>query len=309
MTECSRQYEEARKAGRRFIDQVRSDPPAASDFVSRRYLDVTYAEGSEKRKLDIYLPNEGTGLYPVIIDIFGGGWYFGKRSSYKMNLALELLKRGFAVVSIDYSLSKEAKFPTQIYEIKAAVRFIKNHAEDYLLDADRIAFLGESAGAHLGAVAATSVGAGAFEDIPFGESGDASVRCMVALYCPTDLGITKEQFEVLKLQTWVPESGGADSPEGILLGDKVSKIPEIVRSADPETYITVSSPAFLFFHGSDDRVVPYLQSMNFAVKLMQAIGTENVAHYLVDGAGHDQTHFMKERYYEIISDFLYGHMK
>lgn len=308
MTETEKQYAEAQKAGKRFIDQVRNDPPADADFVQRQYRDIAYAEGSDRRMLDIYLPNEGEGPYPVIVDIYGGGWYFGKRSSYKMNLALELLKRGYAVVSLDYSLSKQAKYPTQIYEIKSAIRYIKNHAQTYQLDAGRVALLGESAGAHLGAITATSHGAGVFEDVPFGEAGDASVNAVIALYCPCALQDTANQFHVLNLATWIPEGGRADSPEGVLLGSRIDRIPELVRLADPGTFVTAQAPAFLFFHGNDDRVVPYLQSMNFATQLTAAIGSDQVEFHLIPGAGHNQAHFMKEENYEIMAEFLKKHL-
>ena len=71
----------------------------------------------QRRLLDIYLPNEGEGPYPVVIDIFGGGYYFGRKSSHKLEPALNLLKRGFAVVSINYSMSFQAEFPIQIQEV------------------------------------------------------------------------------------------------------------------------------------------------------------------------------------------------
>lgn len=308
MSNTDAQYAAAAQSGRRFIDQVRPFEPAAADFVQRKYLDIPYASGSDVRKLDVYLPNEGNGPYPVIIDIFGGGWYFGEKSSYKMNLALELLKHGYAVVSPGYSLSHTAKFPTQIYELKAAIRYVKNHAAEYHLDPGHIALLGESAGSHLGSIAACSTGAGVFEDIPLGETGDSSVNCMIALYCPCDLGATMAQFKAMNLATWVPEGGRADSPEGILLGATPADVPELVRMANPVTYLTRRSPAFQFFHGDDDRVVPYIQSIQFASKLIEMIGEEHVEHHLVKGAGHNQQHFMKPEIYEMMLNFLKKHI-
>ena len=74
-----------------------------------------------------------------------------------MNLHfLEGLKRGFAVVCMNYRLSDEAQFPKQIYDCKAAVRYLRANAEKYHLDVDRIAAWGASAGAHLAALLGTS---------------------------------------------------------------------------------------------------------------------------------------------------------
>ena len=291
-----------------FIEQKREHIPADAGFVKRKVLDVRYAEGSDKRMLDIYYPNEGEGPFPVIIDIFGGGWYFGARSSYKLNMALEFLKRGYAVVSIDYSLSWQAQFPTQIYEGKAAIRYIKNHAAEYDLDANRVALLGESAGAHMATMAAFSAVAGRFEDIPFGEPGDARVNAVVVLYCPTDVTLTKYQFQVLGLQTWVPETGEANSPEGVFYGGRIYDHEDEIRQNTVFTMITPDAPPTLFFHGTDDRVVPILQSQTFAAEIMRVAGMDKVEYHAIPGAGHVQTHFMKEENYSIIEQFLDKHL-
>lgn len=294
----------------KFIDQKRDVIPAEADFVKRKYLDIRYADGSDRRFLDIYLPNEGDGPYPVVIDIYGGAWYFGNRSSHKMNLALNLLKRGYAVVSIDYSLSWEHEFPMQIYEIKAAIRKVKEIGASYQLDTTRIAVLGESAGSHLGSVAVLSEGAGAFMDIPFGVTDyDASVQAMIALYCPTNLATTASCFKTLGIQAAVPEIGEADSPEGILFGGKLSEIPDKVQAGNGENYVTKNAPAFMFFHGDKDPVVPYLNSMDLSVKLMEAIGQDNVEYYLVPDAGHHQKFFMNEENYDRMAAFLKKHLR
>ena len=313
MSEALQQYAEAKATGRRFIDQVRTEVPTDTSFVRRKYLDIPYAGGDTEdlaawRKLDIYLPNEGEGPFPVIIDLYGGGWYFGEKSTYKMDLSLELLKRGFAVVSPNYSLSRNRAYPVQVYEIKAAVRYVRNHAAEYQLDPERIALKGESAGSHLGAAAALSVGAGVFEDIEIGEPGDASVSCMIALYCPANLGRTIQQFHVLGLEGWVAESGRVDSPEGVLLGGALPDIPRMVELADPAAFATEKAPAFQFWHGDDDRVVPYIQSMDLAVEICGKAGLDKVEYHLIHGAAHNQEHFMKPEYYDEMERFLRTHM-
>ena len=114
----------------RFIDQVRIPIPAKTEHIRRKYLDLSYDEGFYRRKLDIYLPNEGEGPFPVIVDIHGGGWYFGDKSEHKLDPALHLLDRGYAVVSVGYSLSWMKKLPTQIFEVKAAIRYLRAHADE-----------------------------------------------------------------------------------------------------------------------------------------------------------------------------------
>lgn len=148
----------------RYIDQIRESIPADVDNIRRKYLDLSYAEGSERRKLDIYLPNEGNGPFPLVVDIHGGGWYFGNKSEHKLNPALHMLERGYAVVSIGYSLSWQEKLPVQIYEVKAAIRFLRKHAEEFQLDGTKMALWGESSGSHYAALTAASASVGELED-------------------------------------------------------------------------------------------------------------------------------------------------
>lgn len=294
----------------KFIEQKRTHIPAQTDFIRTKYLDIQYAPGNERRQLDIYLPNEGEGPYPVVIDIFGGGWYFGNKSSHKLEPALALLRRGFAVVSINYSLSWQTRFPTQVYEVKAAICYIRAHALKYQLDGNRIALLGESAGAHLAALAALSAACGKLEDSTWPDYFVSDeVQAVIAVYCPTDLSLTREQFKILGVTPMQEEFGQVDSMEGVLLGHHRAKdVPELVAMANPIEYVTPNSPPFLFLHGDQDACVPYLQSMNLAAGIMHATDLEHVEYHLIAGAHHDIHDFEREDIYDIEAAFLRKHI-
>lgn len=285
--------------------------PIDADWVRNKYLDLQYAPGSERRRLDIYVPNEGEGPFPVIIDVYGGAWCFGNKSSFKMEPAMNLLRRGFAVVSPDYTLSTTAEFPTQIYELKAAIRYIKANAERYCLDPARIALMGESAGAHLAALCATSAAAGMLENHGFGnESYDSKVQAVIALYCPSDLALFDTQFRILGIQPDISDNTAPDSPLGLLLGNvSLHDIPATVYRASPIHYVNKQCPPFLFLHGTRDATVPILQSMNFAVELAERIGIENVAYHVVEGAEHSIFDFESEQIYDMEEEFLRKHLR
>lgn len=311
----------------KFIEQKRTHTPADTEFVRTKYLDIRYAPDDEipyvskyapecrpepegsRRILDIYLPNEGEGPFPVIIDVFGGGWCFGHKSSHKLIPALNLLKRGFAVVSINYSLSYQAKFPAQIYELKAAVRFIRKNAAQYNLDPDRIALMGESAGAHLASVAACSSAAGEIVD-PSWPNMDVSdeVQAVIAVYCPVDIALSKEYFEVqkslTKLDCLLDEYGNEDSVECILFGGTRQERPEEAYMANPMNYLNEKCPPFLFLHGDRDQVVPIIGAMEFAAVMMSKIGMDNVKFQVVPGAQHNIAHFEEEWIYDLEAQFL-----
>ena len=127
-----------------------------TSHIKRKWLDVPYADKSEAQKLDIYLPNKGDGPFPVIATIHGGAWMFGDKGD-DFNLPfLEGLKRGYAVACINYRLSDEAHFPSQIYDCKTAIRYLRTNAATYHLDGAHIGVWGASAGGHLAALLGTS---------------------------------------------------------------------------------------------------------------------------------------------------------
>lgn len=293
----------------KFIEQKRTHVPAETGFIQRQYLDLQYAFSGDRQTLDIYLPNEGEGPYPVVIDIFGGGWYFGNKSSHKLEPALALLRRGFAVVSINYSLSHQAKFPTPLLEVKAAIRYVRKHAAQYQLDPDRIALLGESAGAHYAALAATSAANGTFvdENYPNMDVSD-EVQAVIAVYCPVDLGAMKSYFAIerqtMNLDTIISEYGEPDSMECYLLGGTKEEKPEAFYESNPENHINCKCPPFLFLHGDTDQVVPILGAMHFAAKIVEATSEENVQFKIIPGAHHNILDFEEEWIYDLEAAFL-----
>ena len=116
------------------------------------WIDVPYANASPSEKMDIFLPNS-TGPYPVIIWIHGGGFETGNKNENSSKPAKEGLSRGYAVVSINYRSSREATFPAQINDVKAAIQFLRANSKKYNLNPDKIGLWGSSAGGFLAALA------------------------------------------------------------------------------------------------------------------------------------------------------------
>jgi acetyl esterase/lipase len=109
---------------------------------------VVFADvGGTLLKLDLYLPEAKKA--PVIVYVHGGAWRSGNRSGIPLD---GMVERGFAVASVDYRLSGVARFPAQIHDIKAAIRFLRAKAREFGYDAGRIVVSGSSAGAHLAAL-------------------------------------------------------------------------------------------------------------------------------------------------------------
>ena len=153
--------------------------------IKTKYIDLPYATLSESQKLDIYLP-DGKGPFPVILSIHGGGFMVGDKGDGQVEPMLRGLKQGYAVVAINYRLSGEAIWPAQIYDCKAAVRWIKANAQKYNLDADHIVAWGGSAGGHLSSLLGTSAGVEKLEGAELGNAGQSSrIQAVIDWFGPT----------------------------------------------------------------------------------------------------------------------------
>ena len=279
--------------------------PGAADVsnIKRKWLDIAYANVSPAEKLDIYLPDEGAGVFPVIISVHGGAFMFGDKADGQLRPMLEGVKRGYAVVSVNYRMSGEALFPANIHDIKAAIRWVKANAVRYHMDAGRLALWGGSAGGNLASLAGTSGGVKELEDPSLGNAAYSSnVQAVVDWFGPTDFLLMDPQLK--ETGNGTPNHSEANSPESKVLGQKITEIPEKVKLANPETYITKDDPPFFIEHGSKDNTVPVQQSENFYEKLVAVLGEQKVTLIVLEGAGHGGPQFETKGNLEKVFVFL-----
>ena len=263
--------------------------------------DLAYASQSKKQKVDIYAP-EGTGPFPVIVAIHGGGFFTGSRSGGDLRVIVDSgLKRGYAVVAVGYRLSGEATFPAAVEDLQAAIRFVRQHAADYALDPDRFVAWGASAGGNLAAMAATK--------------GDPAagthVQAAVDWFGPIRFDRMDAQFAALGLEPRLGATDAERSPESRYLGIAVGaeSAAELVEAASPQSYISADDPPMLIQHGTADRNIPITQSEEFARELASVIGSENVLFEALQGAGHGGPAFETEANLATIYRFLDRHLQ
>jgi acetyl esterase/lipase len=286
-------------------------PPANTDHVKRKFLDVPYAHLSPAQKLDIYLPDKGKGPFPVIVSIHGGAFMGCDKADAQVMPMLEGLKRGYAVVAVNYRLSGEARFPALVHDVKAAVRWIRGNAQRYHFDPNRIAAWGGSAGAYLATMLGVSTGVPELEDLTLGNPEQPSnVQAVVSWFGPTNFLKMDEQLAKSGF-TPIPgmEHCAANSPESLLLGEQITMIPERVKASNPETYVTPSAPPFFLQHGTLDQVVPVQGSIHFAAKLEKVLGKGRVRLELLEGAGHADPRFDAPENVTKVLDWLDQHLK
>lgn len=281
-------------------------PPANTEHIKLKYLDIPYAQISPAQKLDIYLPDESLEPFPVIVAIHGGAFMGCDKADLQVIPMLEGLKRGYAVVSLNYRLSWQAKFPALVEDAKAAIRWLRGNAQQYQLDPRRIAAWGGSAGGYLSTMLGTSAGVPELEDLSLGHPEQpCHVQAVVAWYGPTNFLKMDEQ---LAASGMMPPPGfrhsEPNSPESLLLGQTITEIPDKVKAANPETYIRPGAPPFLLQHGTKDMTVPAMQSIEFAAKLQQVLGKENVILDLLEGAEHADPSFETAENVKKVLDFL-----
>lgn len=225
--------------------------------------------------------------------------------------SLEGLERGYAVVSINYRLSGEARFPALVHDAKAAIRWIRANAQTYHFDPSRIAAWGGSAGGYLALMLGTSAGVDKLEDLSMGNPDQPStVQAVVSWFGPSDFLKMDEHLEESGLRPPPGmEHNGANSPESLLLGHKITEIPEQVRAANPMTYIQPKAPPFLIQHGTRDATVPVQQSVVAAARLKAVLGDGVVTLELLEGAEHGDPRFKTRENVDKVLDFLDKHLK
>ncbi len=237
----------------------------------RTEYDLVYTKvGDEELKLDLARPAEGEGPFPAIVVIHGGAWRGGNKASHR-DLLNRLATKGYVAISPQYRFCPKETFPAQVLDVKAAVRWLKSHAEDYDVDPSRFGAMGFSAGGHLALMLGLTDGDDGLEgEVPAG-SPSTRVQVVVNYFGPTDLGADD-----------IPEVSKPLVRD--FLGGTPEEKPEATRQASPLSFVTKDDPPVLTFQGTKDPLVPHTQ----AIKLAEALSSAGVPGRveLIVGGGH-----------------------
>lgn len=276
--------------------------------IPNKILDIQYCTDSPLQMLDLYYPNEKHGEpLPLIIHTHGGAFANGDRRDTQSLPMLGGLSRGFAVASIQYRRSREAIFPAQLYDAKAAVRYLRANAQTLGLDPNRFAAWGASSGGWLASMLGVTAGNPAFEDLAQGNAQTSSAVQAVIDWCGPcgDFIRMDEAFKASYMGN--PDHGEPDSPESRFLGHTLSEVPELSRLACPCTYVHADMPPVFILHGTADQIVPVEQSIAFCEAIGAKAGAEKVKMHLVEGKLHHGDPWYNEPLVtEECLDFLQG---
>lgn len=252
--------------------------------------DIPYTkdDNEDDQTLDLFLPETRKEGAPVIVWIHGGAWRAGDKQWGPFR---SLTAHGYAVASINYRLkAKRAVFPAQLHDCKQAIAWIRDHAADYNLDADRIGVWGASAGGHLAALLGTTDGINSLD--PQGiDPKSTKVQAVCDWYGPADLsdvvGRRKFSFAVRAVSR--------------LLGGNLTQ--KSAMAASPLSYVSADDPPFLIMHGDRDRRVPVGQSEKLYAELCRKGVPATLLIAQGEGHGLDNSH------HEAVIKFFDKHLR
>lgn len=285
-------------------------PPMADiSWVKRKFLDVPYGTQSKNQCFDLYLPDEGEGPFPLLIHIHGGGFAFGDKRDDHMDAYLTGIKRGYAVASLEYRLSGEAKFPAAVLDCREAVRYIKSHAEEYKVDVNKIIVIGGSAGGNLAAMLGMNV--------PNGRFPGEEVR--TEYLCQPNVQVCIDQFGPVRFETMAAQARAngvsqvhpdpARMPESKYLGCPLDKAPaDLLAKSYPGTYAGDAMAPMLVQHGTADHLVPWAQSEEFVADLIAKGYGDRVEYIPLEGADHEDKRFFREENMNLVFTFIEKHL-
>ncbi|MEN8117791.1 MAG: alpha/beta hydrolase [Bacteroidota bacterium] len=230
--------------------------PHVPETITKHNNIVYKIAGNDTLRIDIYQHQNINKPAPLLIFIHGGSWKGGNKDDYRRYL-VDFAQQGYITATVSYRFSQQAKFPAAVNDVKCAVKWLKQNADEYMIDTEKIAVIGGSAGAHLAMMVGYSPDVPEFENECAGTGVDSRVQAVVDIYGPADLTakIAIESDVVYKF-----------------LGKSYSEAPDLYIKASPINYLSKDDPPTLIFHGTIDKTVPVNQSD----KLKAALDKEGI---------------------------------
>jgi acetyl esterase/lipase len=223
--------------------------------------------------MDLYAPSGAAASpAPVAMYVHGGAWEHGSSALGGIHAAIasQLVAQGFLVVSVNYRLAPQYRWPAQIEDVKCAVRYLRANASTYNLDPARIGVWGSSAGGQLVSMLGTAPPSAGY-DVGQYTNQSSRVQAVVDMFGPADLTASGWGSSTASIvQQVFGVTGGHNDP--------------VLRKASPVSYIEADDPPFLIIQGAVDMTVPASQSEELAARL-QAAGVP-VTLVMVHNAGH-----------------------
>ncbi len=273
------------------------------------HQNVTFAQyftwPESRLQMDIFLPDV-KGKVPAVIFVPGGWWLTAPKVA-GIQICYQLAQAGFVAASIEYRHIGTANYIDSIGDVKAAVRYLRAHADDFNIDKNKIAVMGMSAGGYLAAMVGVT---SSIDKFNFGDNLQerVDVQAVVDIFGPTDLTKTADDFpEETQKMYYSPAAppalfvNGVPCYKGSRIGN-LREMPVTARESNPITYINKNTPPFLIMHGNADTTVSPSQSKLLYDALISQ--GRDADYYILNGGEHNAAHFYQPTAFKIIVDFL-----
>jgi acetyl esterase/lipase len=245
---------------------------------------VVYRKIAGRRlKLDVYQPAESVGRRPAVLQIHGGAWIVGDKREQGVPLCTHLAANGWVAFNVNYRLSPGATFPDHLIDLKCALSWVRNHAEEYGVDPSFIAVTGGSAGGHLAALMALTQNDPRYQ--PGFEDEDTSVQAAVPFYGVYDFTNRFGQFPKVFVRRLLTAH---------VIKACLDEEPEKFREASPIDRVHPEAPPFLVIHGDRDTLAPLQDARAFA-EALAAVSKNPVFFAVITGAQHAFDIFVSPR--------------
>jgi acetyl esterase/lipase len=245
-----------------------------SGRLVERIKDISYGPAGKRNLLDVYRPRSGAQRCPVLLQIHGGAWVMGSKNAQGLPLMYHMAERGWVCIAPNYRLSPRDAFPAHLIDVKRALAWIREHGAEYGADPDFVAVAGDSAGAHLSALAALTANDPAYQ--PGFEHVDTSVVAAIPLY---------GMYDFLDQQ----DLRGGAKETGFLAKRVMQSSPTSARAqwekASPLNRVQPGAPPFFVLHGTHDSLLLFEDTRAFVAALRTA-SSQPVAYAELPGAQH-----------------------
>lgn len=282
-------------------------PGEVNKYNVRWFHDVPYSRRNGiELKLQILYPvpteqivHEGNvnmaNRFPLIVYVPGSAWHRQVVLDSVINL-IHYANEGYVVALVEYCGTDDGGiFPTHVYDVKNAIRFLKQNADTYFINPDKIILFGDSSGGHTALLAGITGNDALLEE---GKKGDCSVCGIVDFYGPTDITTMKDDLSTT-------DHVSALTPEGYLIGQKnIVEYYEEAKKAAVIQYVPTDKkiPPLFMLHGNKDRLVPFSQSVSFYKQLKEK--GQDAEFYCLDQADHGGRPFWTENVQKLVLAFI-----
>lgn len=239
-----------------------------------KVADQTYVQyGTRCLKLDLYLPSSSRDgeRFPTVIIVHGGGWRSGFRSEF-VPMAIRLAQRGYGAVTISYRLSGEALYPAAIFDTRAAVRWVRAHADNYRLDPNRFALAGGSAGGQIASLAGVTGNLDCFDPGAANSKVSSAVQAIVNID-----GLSDFTSEAARVNEDDPKK--SPSAASLWFGGRYSEKSELWAEASPIRYVHAGMPPIIFIDSAQPRFAVGRDEM---IEKMKQVGAASEIVFIKD---------------------------